>query len=177
MFLLSCLPSHNTYATNTHPTRLFQLCTPSCPLTESIQIPFTLVSCLRLAETVFARHDDPYPNLSEVATKLGPSQKLSTLLLQKLAQDHLHIIIQMPAGTHSGDIAIPLASRSPLTQKILSKSSSSTCPESDLPSKTLRTGEWLRRSSCYHPTHVLSLHRLRVVMYLTRRHPSRRRDV
>ena len=69
----------------------------------------------------------------------------------------------MPSGTNSDDIAIPLSSVSSLTQIVPSKRSSSTSPESDLPLKKSRNGEWLRRSSCYHPTHVLSLRRLRVI--------------
>ena len=104
-------------------------------------------------DTFAGRVSLKFSNLSEVATRLGPSQTLSSLLLQQLPKDRLHIIVQMPSGTNSDDIAIPLPSVSPLTQIVPSKRSSSTCPENDLPLKKSRNSEWLRRSSCYHPTH------------------------
>ena len=103
-------------------------------------------------DNTFARRvRSKFSNLSEVATKLGPSQKLSTLFLQQFPEDRLHIIVQMPSGTNSDGIAFPLPSVSSLTQIVPSKRSSSTSPESDLPLKKSRNGEWLRRSSCYHP--------------------------
>ena len=80
-----------------------------------------------------------FSNLSEVATKLGPSLKLSTLFFQKSPEDCLHIIVQMPSWTNSDNLAIPLPV-SPLTQ-VPSKRSSSTSPENDLPPKKLRNGE------------------------------------
>jgi hypothetical protein len=95
-------------------------------------------------DTFARRVSFKFPNLSEVATKLGPSQKLSTLFSQRLAQDHLHIVIQMSAGTNSDDITIPLPSDS---QIVTSKRPSSTSPESDLPSKKLRTGPYLLDTS------------------------------